>query len=79
MIRALETLKSYGAQKITIVAVHGLFSPPADQRFQKAWENKLYDQILVADTIINIPKIPGLKIKQIVTSKLSQFSQVNKI
>ncbi len=66
MIKALETLKSYGAQKITIVAVHGLFSPPAQQRFQKARESKLYDQILVADTIIDIPQIPELETKNIV-------------
>jgi ribose-phosphate pyrophosphokinase len=44
---AAKTLRNFGATAVTVVATHGLFSPPAAERLQKS----AIDEIVITDTL----------------------------
>ena len=48
LIRALATL---GPKEINIIAVHALFSPPAEKRLNRLSEEGLLNRIIVTDTV----------------------------
>lgn len=66
--KAAEVLHANGAQTITVVATHGLFSGPAQSRI----ENSFIDKILITDTIA--PKNLSSKFRYVSASQL--FNQV---
>ena len=72
MIKALEILKAHNAKNIYIVAVHWLFSSPAPSRFKKARDKKLYNQLLISDTILVKERITWMEIKKVVFKNLKE-------
>lgn len=62
MLQNIELLKQRGGQKIYVMATHGVFSNGALEKFKLALDNKLIEELYVADTIelntkINNPNI----------------------
>ena len=51
IIEGARALKELGAENVTVIATHGLFSGPAIERFMKAKEEGIVGNIVVTDTL----------------------------
>lgn len=70
ILQNIELLKNKGCNKIFVMATHGVFSNNAIQKFEKALDNRLINELYIADTIESNLKINHPHIKVV---KLSSF------
>ncbi len=70
VLSSAKLLKEAGSKKVVIMATHGLFSNNAIEKFYKALDDNIVDELYVTDTIIENMSI---KHKKIVVIDLSIF------
>lgn len=69
ILSAVKILKEKKANKISVLATHGVFSNGAIEKFKQAIANNLIHELYVADTIIDVLNINHPKIHVVSLSK----------